>query len=147
MTNLSDLKKPDIKISVKQTFGINTEMEIDGCSVVPMMEGKSIEEKPAFMEIIANWLITKKATYVNLIGIRYKGFKYFRSKNDPSKNIGLYDLKADPLEVNNLASSKPEKIIEMEKILIEIQKNSVEKFDKNESQKNSTIHDQEYEIK
>ncbi len=32
MTNLASLKKPDIKISVKQTFGIETEMEIDAFS-------------------------------------------------------------------------------------------------------------------
>ena len=32
MTNLSALGKPDIKISVKQTFGINTKMEIDAFS-------------------------------------------------------------------------------------------------------------------
>ena len=35
----------------------------------------------------------------------------------------------------------------MKKILIKIKKTSEKKFDKNESQKNSTIHDQEYEIK
>jgi len=135
------IRSVDIFPSIFDMIKVMPEMEIDGSSVVPLMEGKSIEEKPAFMEIITNWLTTKSATDVNLIGIRYKGFKYFRSKNDPSKNIGLYDLKADPLEVNNLASSKPEKIIEMEKILIEIQKNSVEKFDKNESQKDSTTID------
>ena len=32
MTNLSALNKPDIKISVKQTFGIDTKMEIDAFS-------------------------------------------------------------------------------------------------------------------
>ena len=32
MTSLIALKKPDIKISVKQTFGIETEMEVDGFS-------------------------------------------------------------------------------------------------------------------
>jgi len=32
MTSLSTLKKPDIKISVRQTFGIETGMEIDGFS-------------------------------------------------------------------------------------------------------------------
>ena len=31
-TNLENLKKPDIKISVKQTFGINTNMENEGFS-------------------------------------------------------------------------------------------------------------------
>ena len=30
MDNSLNLEKPDIKISVKQTFGIDTEMEIDG---------------------------------------------------------------------------------------------------------------------
>ena len=32
MTNLTTFKKPDIKISVKQTFGIDTDMEIDAFS-------------------------------------------------------------------------------------------------------------------
>ena len=32
MTDLTSLKKPDIKISVKQTFGIDTEMEVDAFS-------------------------------------------------------------------------------------------------------------------
>ena len=32
MTNLTTFRKPDIKISVKQTFGIDTEMEIDAFS-------------------------------------------------------------------------------------------------------------------
>ena len=32
MTHLTSLKKPDIKISVKQTFGLDTEMEIDAFS-------------------------------------------------------------------------------------------------------------------
>ena len=32
MTNLAALKKPDIKISVKQTFGIDTEMEVEAFS-------------------------------------------------------------------------------------------------------------------
>ena len=32
MTNLTNFKKPDIKISVRQTFGINTEMEVEGFS-------------------------------------------------------------------------------------------------------------------
>ncbi len=32
MTNLSSIKKPDIKISVKQTFGIDTDMEINAFS-------------------------------------------------------------------------------------------------------------------
>ena len=32
MTNLSTLKKPDIKISVRQTFGIETDMEVDAFS-------------------------------------------------------------------------------------------------------------------
>jgi len=32
MTDLTNFKKPDIKISVKQVFGIDTEMEIDAFS-------------------------------------------------------------------------------------------------------------------
>jgi len=32
VTHLTSLKKPDIKISVKQTFGIDTEMQVEAFS-------------------------------------------------------------------------------------------------------------------
>ena len=57
--------------------------------------------------------------------IRTSKFKYTRSKDDSSK-IELYDLVADPLEEKNIATDKPEVVFEMEKILKNILKDSIE---------------------
>ena len=55
-----------------------------------------------------------------VVGIRYNDFKYFRAKNNANEKIGLYNLKIDPHEENNLANKQPDKLVEMEKILSEI---------------------------
>ena len=44
----------------------------------------------------------------------------FWAKNNPNEKIGLYDLKKDPYEENNLAKERPKKLIEMKKILSKI---------------------------
>ena len=43
MSNFSANNKPDIKISVKQTFGINSDMEIDAFSEQNELVPKMIE--------------------------------------------------------------------------------------------------------
>ena len=74
------------------------------------------------MESIANW--NKSTKTEDLIGIRHDNYKYFRARNDHNENIGLYHLKEDPHEEYNLADKKPEKLIEMEKILSKIYTNT-----------------------
>ena len=58
----------------------------------------------------------------NSIGIRTSKFKYFRDRNDPTKNVHLYDLKNDPLEEKNIAEDNKDVAEEMEKHVIEILK-------------------------
>ena len=135
----NQVRSVDIFPSIFDIIEAKHKMEIDGSSILPLIEGKSIEEKPAFMQIITNWLTTKSATDVNLIGIRHKGFKYFRARHNSSKNVGLYDLSKDPLEINNLASSYTEKIIEMEQILSQFEKNIKKEINNNPSQTDSKI--------
>ena len=89
-----------------------------------------MEEMPAYLESMANWTEEREAKISDVIGIRYKNFKYFRSRNNPIENVGVYDLDKDPLEENNLAKEKPEKIIEMENILSKIQVGSQVEFKK-----------------
>ena len=50
------------------------------------------------------------------------------TKNDPTQNVGLFDLTKDPHEVNNLAESYPEKIVQMEKTISEIRKDISDKL-------------------
>ena len=64
MTNLSDLKKPDIKISVKQTFGIDTEMEIDGFSkkneFVPKIDQDYKFDRDTTLAILSGFAFNKR---------------------------------------------------------------------------------------
>ena len=90
-----------------------------GTSLVPLMEGKQVQEIPAFLESATN---STRSSDSNVIGIRTSKFKYFRDRNDPTKNVHLYDLKNDPLEEKNIAEDNKDVVEEMEKHVIEILK-------------------------
>lgn len=94
-----------------------TEREFHGRSLLPLFNGDDIDELPAYIESDAS-LIEKPNGKV--IGIRTSKFKYFRSKDDPTKKINLYYLKNDPHEENNLADIKPELVKDMEKTLSDL---------------------------
>ena len=64
MTDLTTFKKPDIKISVKQTFGIDTEMEIDAFSekneFVPKIDQNYKFDKDTTLAILSGFAFNKR---------------------------------------------------------------------------------------
>ena len=64
MTNLSSLKKPDIKISVKQTFGLDTEMEVDAFSkkneFVPKVDQDYKFDRDTTLAILSGFAFNKR---------------------------------------------------------------------------------------
>ncbi len=64
MTNLINFKKPDIKISVKQTFGINTDMEIDAFSeeneFVPKIDQNYKFDRDTTLAILSGFAFNKR---------------------------------------------------------------------------------------
>jgi cobaltochelatase CobS len=64
MTNLSTFKKPDIKISVKQTFGIDTDMEIDAFSkkndFVPKIDQDYKFDRDTTLAILSGFAFNKR---------------------------------------------------------------------------------------
>jgi arylsulfatase A-like enzyme len=98
-----------------------------GRSLLPIMEGKNLDELPVYMESVTN---SSKSWTDNTIGIRTSKFKYFRDKDDSTKNIHLYDLKNDELEENNILNNEKLKM-EMENILKDILNNNM--FEKEDS--------------
>ena len=111
----------DIFQTICDIIKIPNEIKTDGENLLPLINGSQMDEHPAYLESMANWTEEREAKISNVVGIRYQNFKYFRARNNPKENIGLYDLNNDPLEENNLANELPEKILEMEKILSNIQ--------------------------
>lgn len=116
----NQIRSVDIFPTIFDIIDTASDTTLDGTSVLPLIKGKFFEEKPALMQIITNWLETKSKSNVNLIGVRFNGFKYFRSINNSNENVHLFDLKIDPYEEYNLAQKKPKKVFEMEKILLQI---------------------------
>ena len=64
MTNLTSIKKPDIKISVKQTFGIDTEMEVDAFSkkneFVPKIDQDYKFDRDTTLAILSGFAFNKR---------------------------------------------------------------------------------------
>ena len=64
MTDLTSLKKPDIKISVKQTFGIETEMEVDAFSkkneFVPKIDQDYKFDRDTTLAILSGFAFNKR---------------------------------------------------------------------------------------
>ena len=64
MTDLTSLNKPDIKISVKQTFGINTEMEVNAFSrkneYVPRIDQNYKFDRDTTLAILSGFAFNKR---------------------------------------------------------------------------------------
>ena len=64
MTNLSTLKKPDIKISVRQTFGIETDMEVDAFSkkneFVPKVDQDYKFDRDTTLAVLSGFAFNKR---------------------------------------------------------------------------------------
>ena len=109
----SQVRTVDILPTISELIGTNIIENTDGQSLVPLMEGKSLQELPIYLE--SNPLVIKKSN--DVIGIRTSDFKYFRDKDDASKRIHLYDLSKDPFEDFNISETNPHKVAEMEDLL------------------------------
>ena len=103
--------------------------DIRGRSLLPYLEGKKMNEIPALIESIPP---TLNAYTTNSIGIRTSEYKYFRDRNNTTKNIHLYDLVKDPLEERNLADKLPDVIQKMENTLSEIQDQKFSNYEKSD---------------
>ena len=103
--------------------------DIRGRSLLPYLEGKKMNEIPALIESIPP---TLNAYTTNSIGIRTSEYKYFRDRNNTTKNIHLYDLVKDPLEERNLADKLPDVVQKMENTLSETQDQKFSNYKKSD---------------
>ena len=98
------------------------ETKIDGRSLKPLLDNKSLPDLPAYLESTVFATIQKDV--VAHLGIRSPKWKYFRKVSNPKENVHLYDLENDPLEENNLSNGNAILIKEMEEEISKIRNNS-----------------------
>lgn len=110
----NQVRQIDILPTILDFANIRINHKIDGRSLKPFLN-MTLNDLPT---IIENGSKDPKKLG-SLIGIRTSKHKYLRSRDSSSKNVILYDLENDMLEKKNLASSNPEIIKNMEKILNE----------------------------
>ncbi|MCH9029021.1 MAG: hypothetical protein IH819_05280 [Bacteroidetes bacterium] len=124
------IRSIDIFPTIFDLIRLDLTQDTKGNSLLPLIHGNYLEEKPALLESIGNW---EKSNIFNTIGIRTSEFKFFRDRHDPKKDIHLYDLKEDPLEEKNIASKNEDVVKHMENILQDILKDSLLSFEKSET--------------
>lgn len=116
----SQVRSIDIFPTITEIAGISHEHDIRGRSLIPMIEGKKVDELTAFVESATNHTDSLND---NVIGIRTSKFKYFRDRMNPKNNVNLFNLEEDPHEENNIVNEQHEVAQKMENLLLEIKSN------------------------
>lgn len=94
------------------------DVKIDGRSLVPLFNKQKLEDLPTYLESTIFHTLLKSA--VGHRGIRTSKYKYFRKLDDSNQNVHLFDLENDPLEEQNIATTKPDVVEKMEKTMNQI---------------------------
>ena len=128
----------DIFPTIMDIINLPDIRNIHGRSLFPYLVGEKMNEVPALVESIP---MSLNAYTMNYVGIRTSEYKYFRDRNETTKNIHLYDLVKDPLEEKNLADKLPGVVQKMENTLSEMQ--SQKSFD---YEKSNELNDDEAKI-
>jgi len=130
------VRQIDIFPTIFEILGITSTPDVQGKSLFPLIQGKAIQESPAFIEnsILAEGENSNNSKYGEFIGIRTSTHKYQRSRESKNGSVSLYDLTNDPKELKNIADSSKDKLNEMEQILLKILNDKTSK--ENESKDN-----------
>lgn len=108
------VRQIDILPTILDLAGLANEMPAtaDGRSLMPLINGETLPELPAFIETCQN---SREPS--SFYGLRYDGYKYAFDAQDPKVPQELYDLAADPEETRNLVQAMPQKAAEMRRLI------------------------------
>ena len=121
------IQTPHVAIfpTVLDIIGIESQKQVDGKSLLPIINGKKLRDSYVYIESSPG--IGKGKDKV--IGLRSSNFKYFRDLNNTGRILHLYDLKNDPLEEKNIASKSKHVLKNLEEELLKIRSGSYEKYE------------------
>jgi arylsulfatase A-like enzyme len=132
------VRQVDIFPTILDIIGIKNTEEVDGQSLVPLINGGDLEELPAYMESTPS--LEKMANEV--IGLSTSKYKYFRDRITPKKRVHLFDLQNDPYEDHNIANENPKIIEEMENLLSTIRNEKTIKVDEYSEEETKAIEEE-----
>jgi arylsulfatase A-like enzyme len=113
----SQISSIDIFPTILEIIEIDTQMNSHGRSVLPLINNENSEENPAFLD---NAAISSEIEYGDTVGVRTSNFKYFRDRINPEKDVHLFNLINDPLELSNISKENSDIVEKLEKNLLQI---------------------------
>ena len=110
----------DIIPTINDLLQLSNEKNIDGRSLLPIMNGMILDEKPIYLENATN----DPNSPSNVIGIRTPNYKMYKPRLDKKRPIKLFDLKNDSLELYNLSEKEPLIVKKLSKMMDKIQQSN-----------------------
>ncbi|WP_428324949.1 sulfatase family protein [Nitrosopumilus sp.] len=110
------VRQIDIFPTIYDLLSIKNEKGFDGISLKPFFKKKDISDLIGYIESAPDPNANDELG--EFVGIRTANFKFVRSRdNSKNRKTFLFDLKNDPSEKINIASTKPDIVQEMESLL------------------------------
>ena len=107
------VRQVDILPTIMDVLKINFPQDIDGKSLLPLLQNRKIEEFISYIESPPS--VSEKNE--KFIGLRTSKYKFIQNIDNDKKSYELYDLETDPLEEKNLAQENSEKIQEFKNLM------------------------------
>jgi len=110
----------DIFPTIYDLLDIPLDVKISGKSLVSANK-ISEEEEPNYLHTMPY----EELSPLDSVGIRTSKYKYFRDARNSKKNVNLYDLESDPYENNNIAQTHKQLVVQLEKKMLELEKDNL----------------------
>lgn len=117
----------DIFPTIFDLLKLNISFSNSGKSFLRLINGENFDERPLMLDSASR---LSESKYSDTIGMRTSKFKYFRDRHEKTKNVHLYNLQNDPLELNNISEKNPEIVEQLELSLMKISPTNDFSFEK-----------------
>ena len=127
---LQQVRHIDIFPTIEDMISLPKKQNVDGYSLLPLMQDKLLEEIPAYIESPPSVMKNSK----KIIGIRTSNYKMIKQA-DSNEILELYNIIDDPLEEKNIVKDYPEVVLSLDKKLSKIRNLVVSSNDSNQRDK------------